>query len=90
MRKYVILTCVLLVITLLFTIMAYFFTDDFSYGFDYDSSYRTYTTAFCSGQTCRDFVVSCSGKDVVSLKPISGFVSFGDGWVDLRDERELC
>lgn len=51
---------------------------------------RTHTRALCSGRTCRDFLVSCSGSEVVELKPISGFVTFGDDWVDLRERRELC
>jgi len=50
----------------------------------------TYTRAFCSGQTCRDFLVACSGGEIVSLTPISGFVAFGSEWVDLREKKELC
>ncbi|MEK6846652.1 MAG: hypothetical protein AABY16_00635 [Nanoarchaeota archaeon] len=55
--------------------------------FDFD---RTLTRAFCSGRTCQDFLVTCSGSEVVGLVPISGFVTFGEEWVDLREDRELC
>ena len=51
---------------------------------------RTLTKAVCSGQTCRDFLVTCSGSEVLDLKPISGFVTFGDGWVDKRVNKILC
>ncbi len=51
---------------------------------------RTHTRAFCSGKNCRDFLVSCSGSKVLDLKPISGFVTFGDDWVDKRKEKALC
>lgn len=51
---------------------------------------RTFTKAFCSGQTCRDFLVSCSGSEVVGLELISSFVTFGEDWVDLREDNELC
>ena len=51
---------------------------------------RTLTKAVCSGKTCRDFLVTCSGSEVLDLKPISGFVTFGDGWVDKRKEKGLC
>lgn len=51
---------------------------------------RTHTRALCSGQTCRDFLVSCSDRDVVELKPISGFVTFSENWKDLREKKELC
>ena len=50
----------------------------------------THTTALCSGRTCRDFLVSCSGSNVIDLKPISGFVTFGDDWEDRRVDKELC
>ncbi len=51
---------------------------------------RTHTRALCFGQTCRDFLVSCSGTKVMDLTPISGFVTFSDDWVDLREKKELC
>lgn len=50
----------------------------------------THTTALCYGQTCRDFVVKCLDNSVIELTPISGFVTFGDDWVDRRIEKELC
>ena len=51
---------------------------------------KTLTRAFCSGQTCQDFLVTCFGSEVVGLEPISGFVTFGSEWVDRREKRELC
>ena len=59
---------------------------DFENG-DFD---RTHTRALCSGKTCRDFLISCSGSKVLDLKPISGFVTFGEDWVDLREDKGLC
>jgi len=50
----------------------------------------TYTKALCSGTTCRDFEIKCLGDEFLEMKPISGFVTFGDDWVDLREEKELC
>jgi hypothetical protein len=50
----------------------------------------TYTKAICSGKTCRDFLVSCSNNELIYLKPISGFVTFGENWIDLREDRVLC
>ena len=55
-----------------------------------DVFHDTYTRALCSGQMCRDFLVTCSGNEAVSLEPISGFVTFSSEWVDTREERELC
>lgn len=45
-----------------------------------------HTTAVCSGNVCRDYLVTCQGDEIVSSVPISGFVTFGDGWEDLRSE----
>ncbi|MGV8142031.1 MAG: hypothetical protein ACP5NS_00145 [Candidatus Pacearchaeota archaeon] len=52
--------------------------------------FDTYTRALCSGQTCRDFVVSCKGSEIIDIKPISGFVTFGRDWEDRRVEKYLC
>ena len=54
---------------------------------------RTLTKAICNENVCRDFLVACSGFDVVRLEPISGFVTLGDGWIDKRNEEQklkLC
>lgn len=51
---------------------------------------RTWTTAICEETACRDFEVNCVGDEVVSLKPITSFVVFDDGWVDNRESKDLC
>jgi len=51
----------------------------------------TYTKAICEGQICRDFLIECSSnKKVVSMKSISGFVTFDDNWIDIRENKTLC
>lgn len=76
----------LLILILLFTGFL-LIENNFTYSSIFNS---TYTKAFCSENTCRDFVVSCSGDEVVELVPISGFAIFGDGWVDEREDKDLC
>ena len=89
--KFVLLLFCLLFISLLLTSNLFVMSDDLNVDekeiIDFD---RTHTRALCSGQTCRDFLVSCSGSKILDLKPISGFVTFGDDWVDLREDRNLC
>ncbi len=51
---------------------------------------HSFTKAFCEGNVCRDFLVECLSDEVLEMKPISGFVTFGSDWVDEREEKELC
>ena len=90
MRKYVVLVCALLVIVFLsLVVLAYSFTDNDNYS-NYNSDNRTYTSAVCSGNTCRDYEFKCLNGNVVSSRAISGFVTFSDDWVDLRDDKNKC
>ncbi|NCN99432.1 hypothetical protein COU62_04810 [Candidatus Pacearchaeota archaeon CG10_big_fil_rev_8_21_14_0_10_35_219] len=57
---------------------------------DDDKWDRTWTTAICSGNQCRDYLVICSGQEVVDMVPISGLVTFDEGWEDPRGKGELC
>lgn len=50
----------------------------------------TRTTALCFHHLCQDYVISCMGEEVVGMQPLNGFVTFGDAWVDRREEKELC
>lgn len=81
-----------LVISLILLILAIgfifsFFVRDDSFLVDYTS---TKTKALCFDRTCRDFLVTCKDKEIVKLVPLSGFVTFSDDWVDLREDKGLC
>lgn len=52
--------------------------------------HSTKTRALCSGTTCRDFLISCYGQEVIEIAPISGFVTFGEDWIDKRYSSPLC
>lgn len=59
--------------------------------FNLDSNYySTYTSAVCEGNTCMDYLFTCLNNEVVNYVPISGFVTFGEDWVDKRDIRNKC
>ena len=66
----------------------------YAYGFDnQESSYEySWTTAICSGNSCQDFLIVCNDKEVVDTQPLTGLVTFSDGWEDPRgeDEKRLC
>tara|TARA_Y100000310_G_C20633640_1_gene790017 strand:- start:1572 stop:1817 length:246 start_codon:yes stop_codon:yes gene_type:complete len=51
---------------------------------------RTWTTAICEGNRCVDYLVYCNGAEVLGIDKISDVVVFGDGWVDKREEKDLC
>ena len=51
---------------------------------------RTWTTAICEGNSCRDFLVYCNDEEIIEMRPISGFVVFSDDWVDRRGKKEFC
>jgi hypothetical protein len=51
---------------------------------------RTWTTAICEENICRDFEVKCLGNEVLEMRPVTGFVVFGEGWVDRRENKRLC
>lgn len=88
--NYVIFLFVSLLLIIFLTININLIWFDRNEGQEYFDFNRTLTKALCSGRMCRDFVVSCSGKEVVSLEPISGFVTFGNDWIDKRVQKELC
>ena len=71
-------------------IFAFVFILFFSYSIQGVFVDRTLTKAICFGNLCRDFLVTCFGKEVIDAKPISGFVTFGDEWVDLREDNKIC
>ena len=84
MRKLVLLLFALLVVvSLSLVVLAYSFTISLDYG-------RTYTSAVCSSNTCRDYEFTCLNGNVVSSRAISGFVTFGEDWVDLREDKDRC
>ena len=55
-----------------------------------DEFYDTHTSAICSGNVCRDYEFTCLNGEVVSSVPISGFVTFDENWVDLREDKDRC
>jgi len=84
MKKSVILLfALLLLVCLSLTLLASSFGIKNDYG-------RTYTSAVCDGNVCKDYEFNCLGGQVVSSRAISGFVTFGDNWVDEREEKDLC
>ena len=88
MRKSVVLVFALLVVVFLsLVVLAYSFAE--SSGKVSNSLYRIYTRAVCSGNTCQDYEFSCLNGSVISSRAISGFVTFGEDWVDNRDEKDL-
>ena len=48
------------------------------------------TKAVCYGNKCQDFEVKCLNEKVISMAPISGFITFGGDWKDLREDKGLC
>lgn len=68
------------------------FLDDRS--FEFMRNYRhdftdSYTRAVCSGNICQDYSFTCKGGEIVSSQAISGFVTFDEDWIDLRDEKDI-
>ena len=53
--------------------------------FDY-----VWTTALCEDNKCRDYEVKCKNGSVLDIKPVTGFVVFGEDWQDLRQNEGLC
>ena len=49
-----------------------------------------HTKAICEKNTCRDYIVTCANKKVISIAPISGFVTFSENWQDTREKTPLC
>ncbi len=49
------------------------------------------TKAICEGTTCRDYQITCSERgELVSMAPLTGFVTFPSDWKDTRVKNELC
>ena len=51
-------------------------------------NYHSYTTAVCYGKICADFYVECLEGEVFSNVRISGWVTFGENWEDIRGEEK--
>ena len=83
----IVLYILLALILILFGGLSLVYSKSVEQNFVFDS---TYTRALCSGRTCRDFEIKCLGDEVLEMKPISGFVTFSNEWVDLREDEELC
>ncbi len=51
----------------------------------------SYTKAICEGTFCQDYEVFCDGSEFVEMVPFDdAWVVHDDGWVDFRDDVELC
>ncbi|MDO8563717.1 MAG: hypothetical protein Q7R87_01790 [Nanoarchaeota archaeon] len=48
-----------------------------------DKNY-TWTSAICDNNKCLDVLIECENGSVKSLKPMSDFVEFSEGWEDPR------
>lgn len=49
------------------------------------------TKAICEGTTCRDYHITCSEQGaVISMAPLTGFVTFPSDWKDTRNATTLC
>ena len=48
-----------------------------------DKNY-TWTSAICDNNKCLDVLIECENGSVKSLKPMSDFVEFSEGWEDTR------
>jgi len=55
-------------------------------------NYYTYTKAICNKTNfCQDNIISCQGKEIISIKPITGAtIQHSEDWEDPRNETELC
>lgn len=53
--------------------------------FDYDL-----TRAVCENNVCRDYKITCSGREVVRIEPLTGFVTFPATWSDERPSESFC
>lgn len=51
-----------------------------------------HTKAVCEGRECQDFLITCSGSQVVEMTPLTGLITFSEDWKDPRneEERKLC
>lgn len=50
------------------------------------TGYTTWTKAICNNNSCQDFEITCQGKELIDIKPISNIVIFDDSWEDSRPE----
>jgi hypothetical protein len=50
--------------------------------------YSTWTKAVCEGNKCRDVKIYCLNGEIVSIQPITSWITFSEGFVDLRSEKE--
>lgn len=48
------------------------------------------TKALCEDTTCRDYKITCNEGRVISMTPLTGFVTFPTDWEDTREKKELC
>jgi putative cell wall-binding protein len=58
-----------------------------SYDFEYSN---TYTSAVCQENKCIDYLFTCKNGELIQSKMISGMVSFEDGWIDRRENKQIC
>ncbi|OIO80200.1 hypothetical protein AUJ84_04105 [Candidatus Pacearchaeota archaeon CG1_02_32_132] len=84
MKKALILILLLLIIFSAFVILT---KGEERISYDY-----THTKAICQGNSCQDFLITCSDNELVEMVPLTGLVTFSDDWEDRRsdDEKRLC
>lgn len=60
-------------------------------GLDKTAGNYSYTKALCYEKQCMDVFIECYAGNVVSIKPVSEVVQFGENWTDLRNQTAvLC
>jgi len=78
-----------------FLILLFLVSGIFSLYFDLTSfsierDWYEHTKAICFGNECQDFLIKCSGNEVIEISLISGKIVFEDDWQDKRENKELC
>jgi len=79
----------LLVLNLLLLVCLILTTLFFSFSMKNDYE-RTYTSAICLDNVCRDYLFTCLDGEIIESNPISGFVTFDEDWVDKREDKNRC
>jgi len=78
-----------ILLSLLIILLLAFFVAGYK-AFSETSFYRTYTSAICLDNVCRDYLFTCLDGEIIKSNPISGFVTFDEDWIDKREDKNRC
>ncbi len=83
-NKYIVISLILLFIALSFF---YQHKNEKNFSFDYQ-----HTKAICSGNSCRDYLITCNDNEIVEMQALTGLIVFDENWEDPRkvEDKELC